>query len=74
MHIPAYVLQDIKFPMMLDVYDMCTPELQEKLVKMRTLFKEQEDRLAELKASVCTLYALCSNNDFVFKVYVESVL
>ena len=38
--------------MMLDVYDMCTPELQEKLLPMRTRFKEKEDKLTELKASV----------------------
>lgn len=39
--------QDVKFPLNLDVYDLCSPELQEKLVPARDKFKEQEDKLAE---------------------------
>lgn len=46
----AKILKDIKFPMLLDVYDLCAKELQEKLVPMRDAFKEQEDKDAERKA------------------------
>ena len=40
--INAKILKDIKFPMMLDTFDLCTPELQNKLVPMRTKFKVSE--------------------------------
>ncbi|GAA6071081.1 ubiquitin carboxyl-terminal hydrolase 14 [Tachysurus ichikawai] len=43
----AKVLKDVKFPLMLDVYEMCTPELQEKMVPVRSKFKEMEDRKLE---------------------------
>ena len=43
----AKILKDIKFPMMLDCYDYCKPELQEKLVPMRSKFKEYEDAIVE---------------------------
>jgi len=39
----AKVLKDIKFPIEFDAFDLCTPELQQKLVPMRNKFKEQED-------------------------------
>lgn len=39
--------QDVKFTMSLDVYDLCTPELQAKLQPARDKFKEQEDKKAE---------------------------
>ncbi|XP_033854405.2 ubiquitin carboxyl-terminal hydrolase 14-like isoform X1 [Acipenser ruthenus] len=41
----AKVLKDVKFPLMLDVYELCTTELQEKMVSIRSKFKEVEDRL-----------------------------
>lgn len=47
--VSAKILKDIKFPMMLDVYELCSPALQEKLVPMRSKFKELEDKLAEKK-------------------------
>ena len=34
-----FIIQDIKFPVMLDMFDMCAPDLQEKLKPMRTKFK-----------------------------------
>ena len=37
--INAKILKDIKFPMSLDVFDLCSSELQQKLVPMRTKFK-----------------------------------
>jgi len=43
----AKVLKDIKFPVMLDMFDMCSSELKEKLKPMRTKFKDYEDWLVE---------------------------
>lgn len=45
--INAKILKDVKFTMSLDVYDLCTPELQAKLQPARDKFKEQEDKKAE---------------------------
>ncbi|KAK3089862.1 hypothetical protein FSP39_007168 [Pinctada imbricata] len=45
--INAKILKDVKFSMSLDVFDLCTPELQEKLRPQRDKFKEQEDKIAE---------------------------
>lgn len=45
--ISAKILKDVKFSMKLDLYDLCTPELQNKLLPMRQKFKEYEDKLAE---------------------------
>ncbi|XP_076367953.1 ubiquitin specific protease 14 isoform X2 [Tachypleus tridentatus] len=45
--INAKILKDVKFPLRLDVFDLCSKELQQKLMPMRTRFKEQEDKLAE---------------------------
>merc|ERR1711951_98408 len=39
----AKVLKDVKFPVMLDMHDMCSPELKEKIKPRRTEFKEYED-------------------------------
>lgn len=41
--INAKVLKDIKFPIDFDAYDLCTPQLQEKLTPMRARFKAVED-------------------------------
>uniref|UniRef100_A0A1I7YIL1 Ubiquitin carboxyl-terminal hydrolase n=1 Tax=Steinernema glaseri TaxID=37863 RepID=A0A1I7YIL1_9BILA len=43
----AKILKDVKFPMVLDVFDMCTPELQAKLLPMREQFKAYEDKKVE---------------------------
>lgn len=45
--INAKILKDVKFPMMLDTFDLCSPELQEKLVPMRNKFKEYEDAIVD---------------------------
>ena len=45
--INAKILKDIKFPVMLDMFEMCSPGLQEKLRHRRTEFKEYEDSLVE---------------------------
>ncbi|XP_073487544.1 ubiquitin carboxyl-terminal hydrolase 14 [Aquarana catesbeiana] len=41
----AKVLKDVKFPLMLDIYELCTPELQEKMAPFRSKFKELEDKV-----------------------------
>uniref|UniRef100_A0A8C4E475 Ubiquitin carboxyl-terminal hydrolase n=1 Tax=Dicentrarchus labrax TaxID=13489 RepID=A0A8C4E475_DICLA len=43
----AKVLKDVKFPLMLDVYELCTAELQEKMLPIRSKFKEVEDKKLE---------------------------
>lgn len=39
----AKILKDIKFTLSLDVFDLCTPELQSRLLPARNKFKEVED-------------------------------
>jgi len=48
----AKVLRDVKFPMQFDAYDLCTKELQDKLIPMRDKFKEFEDAEAQKKLSL----------------------
>ncbi|XP_052238951.1 ubiquitin carboxyl-terminal hydrolase 14-like [Dreissena polymorpha] len=43
----AKILKDVKFPLSLDVFDLCSEELQQRLVPARDKFKQQEDREAE---------------------------
>lgn len=45
-------IQDVKFSMNLDVYDLCTEELQKKLMPVREKFKEEEDRQTEALTKV----------------------
>ncbi|KOB65883.1 Ubiquitin carboxyl-terminal hydrolase 14 [Operophtera brumata] len=49
--INAKILKDVKFPLELDVYDLCSPELQERLTPMRSKFKELEDAATEKSLS-----------------------
>uniref|UniRef100_A0A0N5BG83 Ubiquitin carboxyl-terminal hydrolase n=1 Tax=Strongyloides papillosus TaxID=174720 RepID=A0A0N5BG83_STREA len=44
--INAKILKDVKFPMSLDLYDLCTPELKKKLEPMRAAFKTEDDASA----------------------------
>lgn len=37
--INAKILKDVKFPLHLDAFDLCSPELQQKLIPTRTKFK-----------------------------------
>ncbi|CAG9536187.1 unnamed protein product [Cercopithifilaria johnstoni] len=46
--INAKILKDVKFPLTLDLYDMCTFELQQKLLPARDAFKEEEDKKVEI--------------------------
>lgn len=41
--INAKVLKDIKFGIEFDAFDLCSPELKDKLTPMRTKFKDVED-------------------------------
>ncbi|XP_061776545.1 ubiquitin carboxyl-terminal hydrolase 14 [Nerophis ophidion] len=43
----AKVLKDVKFPLLLDVYELCTSELQESMLSVRSKFKEMEDKKLE---------------------------
>ncbi|CAM9517026.1 unnamed protein product [Lampetra planeri] len=43
----AKILKDVKFPLILDVFELCTASLQEKMMPVRVLFKEMEDRKVE---------------------------
>ncbi|KAG8133510.1 hypothetical protein E2320_011322 [Naja naja] len=47
----AKVLKDVKFPLMLDVYELCTPGLQEKMVPYRSKFKDLEDKKVNQQAN-----------------------
>lgn len=42
-----FILKDVKFPLMLDVYELCTAEVQEKMLPVRSKFKEVEDKNLE---------------------------
>lgn len=46
--INAKILKDVKFALSLDVFDLCTSELQKNLIPMRTKFQEQEDKRMEM--------------------------
>lgn len=50
-----FCFQDIKFPMMLDVFDLCTESLQQKLLPAREKFKIEEDKKLERASKVCKL-------------------
>jgi ubiquitin carboxyl-terminal hydrolase 14 len=50
--INAKVLKDIKFPIEFDAFELCSPELQQKLLPMRNKFKELEDKAVESKDKV----------------------
>lgn len=47
LHFCLLIQQDVKFPMSLDVFDLCTEELQQKLMPVRAKFKEIEDKKVE---------------------------
>ena len=51
-YVGVTVMQDIKFPMSLDVFDLCTPELQQRLTPERDRFKAEEDKRVEIAQTV----------------------
>lgn len=50
--INAKVLKDIKFQVEFDAFDLCTKDLQEKLLPMRNKFKEVEDAAVAAKDEI----------------------
>lgn len=59
----AKLLRDVKFSTTLDVYDLCTKELQDKLAPMRALYKKADDLLATTKAKSIELDETVSPGD-----------
>lgn len=62
-----FVAKDVKFPLMLDVYELCTAELQEKMLPLRSKFKEMEDTKLEkqqqkVRQKVFSVFDLLYNN------------
>ncbi|XP_028402508.1 ubiquitin carboxyl-terminal hydrolase 14-like isoform X3 [Dendronephthya gigantea] len=45
--INAKILKDVKFPLNLDVFELCTPGLQQKLIPIRDKFKIMDDKKLE---------------------------
>lgn len=45
--INAKILKDVKFPINFDIYELCTPALQEKLHMMRDRYKVYDDKIVE---------------------------
>ncbi|PAV73239.1 hypothetical protein WR25_14322 [Diploscapter pachys] len=45
--INAKIMKDVKFPLVLDLCDICAPELQEKLRPMRDAVKDEQDGILE---------------------------
>ncbi|KAL7740885.1 hypothetical protein ACLKA6_014047 [Drosophila palustris] len=50
--INAKVLKDIKFPMDFDAFELCTPELQQKLCPMRSKFKDVDDKKMDVESQI----------------------
>lgn len=49
---PLPLVKDVKFPMSLDVHDLCSAELREKQMPMRNRFKSFDDKSALSKSKV----------------------
>ena len=50
------ILKDVKFPLMLDVYELCTSEVQQKMGPMRSKFKVVEDKKLEMAQKKVGIY------------------
>ena len=50
------IFKDVKFPLMLDIYELCTTELQEKMLPIRSKFKEVEDKKLEKQQQKVMLF------------------
>ena len=64
----AKVLKDVKFPVMLDMFDMCSEDLQERLRPARTEFKAYEDWLVEQVCSLMTRTSYSPTTVIVLKL------
>lgn len=47
--VSAKVLKDVKFPLILDVFDLCSSDLQKKLIPMRECFRIQDEEENKIK-------------------------
>ncbi|XP_017792063.1 PREDICTED: ubiquitin carboxyl-terminal hydrolase 14 [Habropoda laboriosa] len=65
--INAKILKDVKFPLELDAFELCSSELQSKLTPMREKFKEYEDRLVEESRNMKDKRDKTENNKKKFK-------
>ncbi|ALC39185.1 CG5384 [Drosophila busckii] len=61
--INAKVLKDIKFPIDFDAFELCTPELQNKLCPMRSKFKDVEDKKMDVEAQINKTAKSTENED-----------
>lgn len=59
------ISQDVKFPLMLDVYELCTAELQEKMLPVRSKFKVIEDKKLERQQQKVTKICSCFTSFFL---------
>lgn len=50
--INAKILKDVKFPLDFDAFELCSSELQTKLIPMREKFKKYEDTLVEESCNI----------------------
>ncbi|XP_017860011.1 PREDICTED: ubiquitin carboxyl-terminal hydrolase 14 [Drosophila arizonae] len=50
--INAKVLKDIKFPIDFDAFELCTPDLQNKLCPMRSKYKDHEDKKMDVETQI----------------------
>lgn len=48
-NISAKILKDVKFPIVLDLFNICSPELQEKMKPARQAIKEADETKVELE-------------------------
>lgn len=58
---------------MLDVYELCTPDLQEKMVSYRSKFKDLEDKKVNQQPKNVSLtafsWAVCSDMSFICSAF-----
>ena len=68
--VSAKVLKDVKFPLMLDVLDLCTSELQQRLVPARDSFRAQDEEESRDRKS-STKKAIDESNPAALKAALE---
>ena len=54
----AKILKDVKFPLMLDVFELCSSDLQQSLIPQRDKFKVWEDEQVRTILNAATEPAL----------------
>jgi len=55
----------VKFTPSLDVFELCSPELQSKLIPMRERFKAEEERQDEERKQVMLLVKITACQNYV---------